>query len=87
MEALGLGLLVLGGLLMGIAGIVLLVKAFQVGILWGLGYVFVPFVSLIFVFMYWHDTKKPFFYLLGGFLLVLGGLMLQGPGDVTAATM
>ena len=32
-----------------IYGIVLIINAFQVSILWGLGYLFVPFVSLVFI--------------------------------------
>lgn len=85
MEALGLLLLFVGVLVMGIAGLVLLTKAFQASSLWGLGYLLVPFVSLIFIAMYWHDTKKPFFYLLGGLVVFLAGMALGGAGDMGAA--
>jgi hypothetical protein len=84
MEAMGLLLLFVGFLVMAIAGLVLLTKAFQASILWGLGYLLVPFVSLIFIAMYWHDTKKPFLYLLGGFVVFLVGMALGGAGDMGA---
>ena len=43
-----------------LAGLKLLVDAFSEGILWGLGYLFVPFVSLIFVATHWNKTRKTF---------------------------
>jgi hypothetical protein len=79
MEAVSMMLLVVGGLVMGIAGIVLLVKAFQESILWGLGYIFVPFVSLIFVVLFWQNTKKPFLYLLGGFAVFMVAILVGPP--------
>jgi len=85
MEAIGLVLLIVGVIVMGITGIVLLVKAFQTSILWGLGYIFVPFVSLIFVVMYWNDTKKPFLYMLGGLAVFIVGIVLGGSGEMAGA--
>ena len=85
MEAIGLVLLIVGVIVMGITGIVLLVKAFQTSILWGLGYIFVPFVSLIFVVMYWNDTKKPFLYMLGGLGVFVIGIVLGGSGEMAGA--
>ncbi|MGH9462370.1 MAG: hypothetical protein ACRD1X_14205 [Vicinamibacteria bacterium] len=85
MEAMALVLLIVGVLVMGITGIWLLVKAFQTSILWGLGYLFVPFVSLIFVVMYWNDTKKPFLYMLGGLALFAVGMVLGGSGEMAGA--
>ena len=43
-----------------IFGIQLLIMAFQKSVLWGLGYIIVPFVSLIFVIVHWSETKTPF---------------------------
>ena len=43
-----------------IYGFILLIRAFQAGILWGLGYIFVPFVALIFIIVHWDDAKSPF---------------------------
>ena len=85
MEAIGLVLLIAGGLVMAVTGIVLLTKAFQTSILWGLGYIFVPFVSLIFVAMYWNDTKKPFLYMLGGVALLIVGIAIGGSGEMAGA--
>ena len=85
MEAIALVLLIVGFLVMGITGIVLLTKAFQTSIMWGLGYIFVPFVSLIFVFMYWNDTKKPFLYMLGGLVVFIVGMALGGSGEMAGA--
>ncbi len=85
MEAIGLVLLIAGFLVMGITGIVLLTKAFQTSTLWGLGYLFVPFVSLIFVVMYWNDTKKPFLYMLGGVALLIVGVAIGGSGEMAGA--
>jgi hypothetical protein len=84
MAAVGTGLFVIGALVMGVAGIVLLIKAFQTSVLWGLGYLFVPFVSLIFVIMYWQDTKKPFLYTLAGLVVFLVGMALSVPaGEIS----
>lgn len=50
----------LAGLAALVAGIWLLVEAFKTHVLWGLGSIFVPFVSLVFVVMHWGKAKKPF---------------------------
>lgn len=85
MEAIGLLLLIAGGLVMVITGIVLVTKAFQTSTMWGLGYILVPFVSLIFVIMYWNDTKKPFLYMLGGVAVFIVGVALGGSGEMAGA--
>lgn len=75
------GILCFVGAVIGlIFGIILLIKAFQTHILWGLGSIFVPFVSLIFIIMHWEVAKSPFlkgliaipFYATGVILLVIG---------------
>lgn len=56
-------LLVLGGLLMLVSmatNVWIIVLAFQESVAWGLGSVFIPFVSLIFVIQFWQETKRPF---------------------------
>lgn len=85
MAAASLAFALVGGLIMLLAGVLILIKAFQTSVLWGLGYIFVPFVSLIFVILYWQDTKKPFFYLLGGAALFVVGSMLGVPASELAA--
>lgn len=79
MGAIGLVLAGIGGIVMLVFGVILLVKAFQTSVLWGLGYVFVPFVSLVFVIMHWQETKKPFLYLLAGSAVMVVGLVLGMP--------
>jgi hypothetical protein len=76
-------LLVLGWLLVLVGGIWLAIGAFRVSILWGLGVIFVPFVSLVFLVMQWEENKRAFFIsLAGGALLVIG---IAGTSSRTAA--
>lgn len=63
-------LIVTGFLINFIAGLWLLVAAFQTSVLWGLGYLFIPFVSLIFLFKQWERAKTPFLIGLIGTLLI-----------------
>jgi hypothetical protein len=86
MATLGLGLFVVGILIMTGAGLWLLVKAFQTSVLWGLGYIFVPFVSIIFVILHWQDTKKPFLYLLAGLAVFTVGAVFGGAGSELTPT-
>jgi hypothetical protein len=60
MEILSIILMAIGSIIALIYGIQLLILAFQKSVLWGLGYLCVPFVALIFVFMHWEETKRPF---------------------------
>jgi hypothetical protein len=57
-----------------IGGIMLLIEAFGEGILWGLGCLLVPPVSLIFVATHWHQAKKAFFFQLAGWILLMFAL-------------
>jgi len=69
------------GLIVGLVyGIILLVKAFQVSIWWGLGYLLVPFVALVFVIMHWDVAKKPFLMSLLSIPLILLGVVLAPTG-------
>jgi hypothetical protein len=78
MSAIALVLSVIGGIVMLVAGVMLLIKAFQQSVLWGLGCLFLGPVSLIFVIMYWQDTKKVFLYQLAGLAVMVVGLALGG---------
>jgi uncharacterized membrane protein len=76
MQILAFLLLGIGLILALIYGIILMVKAFQASVWWGLGYLFVPFVALIFVFTHWEVAKKPFLMNLLAIALMIAGLML-----------
>jgi len=76
MEIVSIGLILIGALISIVFGIQLLITAFQTSILWGLGYIFVPFVSLIFVIVHWSEAKKPFLRgLIGIPFFVLGAIL------------
>lgn len=77
MEILGAILMIIGAIISIVYGIILLVRAFQAGILWGLGYLFIPFVSLIFVIVHWEDAKSPFLKGLLAIPLFIGGALLM----------
>ena len=62
-----------------VASVWLLVVIFKEGgALWGLGSVFVPFVSLIFVITNWEPTKKPFLISLGAMIVAVAAMALGG---------
>ena len=68
-------LLVIGFIVNAIAGLIILVRAFKVSVGWGLGVMFVPFVSLLFVIKHWEDTKGPFLAgLAGGAVMFMGAM-------------
>ena len=89
MEILGFICLGIATLISIIYGIILLIKAFQVSILWGLGYLFVPFVSLIFIVVHWEVAKDPFLKsLLAIPFMVVGVILLpEGTFDQSAQLM
>jgi len=61
---------ILGMIIALIGGVWLIVTAFREGLLWGLGCLLLPIVSLAFVIMHWDEAKKPFLVNLLGVLLV-----------------
>ena len=69
----------IGTILILIYGIIILIIASQKSILWGLGCLFVPFCSLVFVIMHWDDCKKPFLKMLVGIVLNAVGVGLLTP--------
>jgi hypothetical protein len=75
----GLALLIIGVIvaLGGHIGIVL--EAFKEGILWGLGCLLLPIVTLIFVVLHWSETKKPFLFAVLGNILCIAGSVLMKP--------
>jgi len=54
-------------------GFVFLIRQFQTSILWGLGCLLIPFVSLIWLVMYWQEGKTPFLY-----SIMFTGIILVG---------
>jgi hypothetical protein len=62
----GIGLALLGMLVASGAGVWLIVRAFGVGVGWGLACLFLPFAPLVFICMHWEDGGKPFLISLAG---------------------
>jgi len=59
----------------------ILVEAFRTSILWGLGCLVIPLLSLIFVIMHWQETKKGFLInVVGAGIMILGRVMEGGHG-------
>ena len=69
-------LLLLGAFCLLIGSIVLIVGGFQQSIGWGLAIIFIPFASLIFLFMHWEKGKN-------GFLMMVAGLIFYAAAFVT----
>jgi hypothetical protein len=78
MATIGTILIVIGAVIGLVFGIQLLILAFRESIWWGLGYIFVPLVALIFVIMHWEDTKTPFLRGLIAIPFYIIGVMLAG---------
>ena len=66
-------LLIVGFVLFLIGGIGFLIASFRAGILWGLGVLLIPFVSLVFLIVHWQTAKKSFL------LQVFGGFVMMFP--------
>jgi thiol:disulfide interchange protein len=75
------------GLLVALVGAIwLIVLAFKESILWGLGSLLIPFVSLIFAITHWDRAKTPFLIQVGGVVLLVLSVMMGGlPGHPAAA--
>lgn len=70
----------LGFALLVIGGVWFIIAAFQEGLLWGLGVLFVPFVPLVFLVLGWDRARRPFgFQLLGIGLVLFGVFVLSAP--------
>jgi hypothetical protein len=76
MEFLSLTLVAIAIIISLYYGIILIIRAFQVSVWWGLGYLFVPFVSLIFIVVHWQTAKDPFLKSLLAIPFVFLGLFL-----------
>lgn len=76
METIGSLFIIIGVAISFIYGILLLIRAFQAGLLWGLGYIFIPFVSFIFIIVHWETAKSPFLKGLLAIPFLIVGMML-----------
>lgn len=63
-----------------IGGIWFIVVAFQESALWGLGVLFIPFVSLIFLVVHWDKAGKPFLIQFAAAVPMFIGMMMTGQG-------
>jgi hypothetical protein len=79
METLGLICLLIGVVIALIYGLKLLILAFRTSILWGLGYLLVPFVGLIFVIVHWDKAGSPFLRSLLAIPFYALGVLLSQP--------
>jgi len=71
-------LVIVGALVAFGAGIWLLIVAFQESIWWGLGSLFLPFVSLVFAIMHWDRAGSPFLVSLAGTAVMFIGAAMSG---------
>lgn len=78
MAFLGLLLILAGGIIATVYGVIIMIRAFQTSIVWGLAYIFIPFASLVYIVVYWQEVKKPFLYSLLGLPLMGLGIALAG---------
>ncbi len=70
--------IVVGVLVVLVCNVFFIIAAFSESILWGLGVLFVPFVSIVFLVLYWDRVRKPFWVsLLVGLPMVFLGALIQ----------
>lgn len=82
----GIAMLVLIGaalIALFVSQFLLIVHAFRTSVFWGLGFLFVPFVSTAFEYRYWNGARKPFTLSLVA-LFVLGLAMGFCAGQTTS---
>ncbi|MCA9040918.1 MAG: hypothetical protein KDA65_11270 [Planctomycetaceae bacterium] len=52
-----------------VSELVIVVRAFQESVLWGLAVLFIPFAIIVFLVKFWDRCKQPFLYGLGAWAL------------------
>lgn len=72
----GTFLSVVGMAVIVVANLWFVINAFRVSILWGLGCLFLPFVSLFFLITNWDKAGRPFLIGLLGAAVLVGGVIL-----------
>lgn len=83
-SALSMILLVSGLVVFLIGSTWYLTTTFRVGVLWGLSCMFLPFVSIIFLFLHWKVAAKPFFISMLGVAIVFSGTLLETVGETSS---
>jgi hypothetical protein len=83
MAVIGGILALVGFIASAVGGIMVLIKAFQNSVLWGLGSLIVPFVIIVFAIMNWDECKKGLLIAIGGVVLAIIGTVLGGLGAAT----
>jgi hypothetical protein len=68
---------VIGGVLAIVGYVLVLIEAWQYGILWGLGTLIFPLVELFFVAFHWRKTRRGFLIQILGFFFMIIGLGLR----------
>ncbi|TWU13951.1 hypothetical protein CA54_27930 [Symmachiella macrocystis] len=76
MEIFGMTLFYLGMLGSIAGGLWFLFEAFSENILWGLGCLFLPFVSLFFLVIHWNKAGRPFLLQIASIAPIVAGIFL-----------
>lgn len=71
-------LIILGGIVALVGHIMVLLVAFRVSILWGLGCLCIPLIGLIFIITHFEESKGALYAYLLGIALQLAGFMFFG---------
>ncbi len=74
MEILGLGLILIGALISFCYSIALIIAAFETSLLWGICYLFLPLVPLLFLIVHWDVAGRLFVRSLAAIPFILGGM-------------
>jgi hypothetical protein len=82
MNALGIMVIVVGVIITLVGGIKFIIAAFEESILWGLGVLFFPIISPVFLIMRFGDAWRPALTYVIGVVLVLLGVLLRVAGVV-----
>ncbi len=80
MQILFLVLFIVAWLMLVIGGMMLIVAAFRVSVVWGICVLFLGPAGLVFLIMHWEDAKRAFGVQMGGMLLALVA-MFSGMGS------
>jgi len=78
MEILSSGLFFIGVIVMVVGGIWMLIEQFNTSLIWGLGCLFVPLVSLLWLIMHFDRGMYPLITWIAGMALLIGGMFLGG---------